>query len=179
MIQKHAACGKLVFGICGGYQMLGESVLDADEVESSRTKKVRGLGLLEGSTVFEPEKVQKQVQGKLGKLDGILSDLSGMEYTGYEIHMGRTDVRKEANGIVQGRRYPNVYGTYIHGIFDAKGIAKTLAQAIANNKGVELNQATIESYQEYKETQYELLAKILKDSLNMEQIYCFLGLKQL
>lgn len=179
MIHKHAASGKLVFGICGGYQMLGESVLDADAVETSKTKQVRGLGLLEGATVFEPEKVQKQVQGRLGKLEGILSELSGMEYAGYEIHMGRTDHKKESNGIVQGRQYPNVYGTYIHGIFDAKGIAKTLVQAVAKHKGVELNPTSMESYQDYKEAQYELLAKILKDSLNMEQIYCFLGLKRL
>lgn len=178
MVHKHVASGKLLFGICGGYQMLGESVTDAFGVETSRiqegaytTGQVRGLQLLEGSTVFHEDKVQKQVKGCLGQLSGLLHTLTGMEYQGYEIHMGRTDVTKEEAVIVQGRRYPNVYGTYVHGIFDATGLAYELANQVAKSKGLSLNEHTAISYQEYKQTQYDSLAQSLRESLDINKIY--------
>lgn len=177
MIMKAAASGKLIFGICGGYQMLGESIIDAEEAETSVAGKVRGLQLLTGDTVFEQEKVQKQVTGTIGALTGILKSLAGMEYEGYEIHMGRTSEQKEQQGIVQGQEYPNVYGTYIHGIFDAAGIAYELASQVAKQKGISLEEHAAISYQEYKETQYDLLAEKLRESLDMKAIYQILGLE--
>lgn len=178
MIFKHAAAGRLVFGICGGYQMLGESVTDADEAETQFSDQTRGLQLLEGSTVFLADKVQKQVNGRIGSLCGILEPLSEMEYEGYEIHVGRTDASQEQNGIVQGARYPNVYGTYIHGIFDAKGIAQEFVTQIAKAKGITLNEYCALSYQEFKETQYDLLADGLREHLDMEKIYEIIGVDQ-
>lgn len=178
MLHKHVALGKLLFGICGGYQMLGESVIDAGGVEASRMQEgslvaaqIRGLQLLEGSTVFHEDKIQKQVRGCLGAISGILHTLSGMEYEGYEIHMGRTDAKQEEAVIVQGREHPNVYGTYVHGIFDAVGLAFEFANQVAKSKGMSLKEHAAVSYQEYKETQYDILAKSLREYLDLDKIY--------
>lgn len=178
MINKHVAEQKLLFGICGGYQMLGESILDPDGVESMSAseekraiKQVRGLQFMNGTTVLEQEKVQKQVEGCIGTLSGMLHTLSGMKYKGYEIHMGRTDASAEQNVIVQGAMYPNVYGTYVHGIFDEEGLAYAFANQIAKCKGMDLGEQKKMNYQEYKETQYDLLAQSLREHLDLDTIY--------
>ena len=78
--------GGLVFGICGGYQMLGQEISDPDGTEQKGT--VAGMGLLPVRTVFCREKRRTRVEGKFLPLDGVLKDLSGACFTGYEIHMG-------------------------------------------------------------------------------------------
>ncbi|MCB7059575.1 cobyric acid synthase CobQ, partial [Eggerthella lenta] len=78
-----------VWGICGGYQMMGEVLEDAKGVETDRPSRVEGMGLLPLKTEFEEEKVRTQVEGAFGELDGCLGNLSGKSIAGYEIHMGR------------------------------------------------------------------------------------------
>ena len=89
-ICKEAARGTPVFGVCGGYQMLGRSVSDPDGVEAAGLTQIRGLGLLDMDTVFHGEKVQRQTAGTFSGVQGLLSGLNGLGYEGYEIHMGRT-----------------------------------------------------------------------------------------
>ena len=89
VILQHAARGGVVFGICGGYQMLGEEIRDPEGAERKGT--VKGLGLLPVRTVFEQEKRRTRVHGKFLKLGGALAGMSGAAYEGYEIHMGRTE----------------------------------------------------------------------------------------
>lgn len=91
-ILKAAARGKAVFGICGGYQMLGETLKDPDRVEAGGS--IRGMGLLPMDTVFVPSKTRTRVRGRFQELDGAFAELSGVETEGYEIHMGRTSRRK-------------------------------------------------------------------------------------
>src|SRR5699024_9376934 len=83
-ILKHAAKGGAVVGICGGYQMLGNTVSDPDGVESGGTLK--GLGLLPAETIFQGEKTRTRVAGSFKGLEGIFADLSGVPFEGYEIH---------------------------------------------------------------------------------------------
>ena len=130
-LQKAAASGTLIFGICGGYQMMGELISDPEQVEASDVSEIRGMGLLRMETVFRGEKVQTQVSGVLSGIQGMLSELNGMDYAGYEIHMGRSEIWLEAvsevpvlNGV------GTVYGTYVHGFFDAPGISDTILKAI-------------------------------------------------
>ena len=169
-ILKQADRGCVLFGICGGYQMLGKTLSDPEGVEASGTQTVEGLGLLTMDTVFEAEKVQRQTQGVFERIPGVFSGLSGMGYRGYEIHMGRS-----------GRHQPalhcsgNVYGSYIHGIFDAEGIAEEIVQALARKKGVELGQLERFDPEAHKQRQYDLLADTLRSSLNMELIYRILN----
>ena len=88
-ILRHSAKGKLVFGICGGYQMLGNTISDPDGIEQRGT--VKGMGLLPMKTTFMPEKTRTRVRGHFGEVKGLLAELTGTEVEGYEIHMGVTE----------------------------------------------------------------------------------------
>ena len=165
-VLKAASAGTLVFGICGGYQMLGRTVSDPDQVEAAGTTEIQGLGLLDMDTVFQGEKVQTQVSGTFDGMTGLLSFLNGMDYTGYEIHMGRS---QEKLPPLQGTG--NVYGSYIHGIFDAPGVSDQILRAICTKKGLDFAALGTFDLQEYKGRQYDLLADVVRGGLDMELIY--------
>ena len=165
-VLKAASAGTLVFGICGGYQMLGRTVSDPDQVEAAGTTEIQGLGLLDMDTVFQGEKVQTQVSGTFDGMTGLLSFLNGMDYTGYEIHMGRS---QEKLPPLQGTG--NVYGSYIHGIFDAPGVSDQILRAICTQKGLDFAALGTFDLQEYKGRQYDLLADVVRGGLDMELIY--------
>ena len=164
-IQKAAAAGTPVFGICGGYQMLGRSVSDPEGAEAEKGTQVAGMGLLPVDTVFRGEKRQTQVSGTLNPVEGLLSPLSGMAYQGYEIHMGRSG---DAPAIL-GKGC--VYGTYIHGIFDAPGIAEALLGALCRKKGLSPESLAAFDPAAYTERQYALLAQAVRDNLDMELVH--------
>ena len=165
-ILKEAARGTLIFGVCGGYQMLGRSVCDPDGVEASGVTELRGLGLLPVDTVFHGQKVQRQTSGRFSGISGLLANLSGLSYEGYEIHMGRSE---QALPPLIGSG--NVYGSYVHGIFDAPGIADAVLTAVCRMRG--LDPAALGSFdlREYKERQYDLLADTVRAGLNMDFVY--------
>ncbi|MCI7573925.1 MAG: cobyric acid synthase CobQ, partial [Clostridiales bacterium] len=165
-VLKAASAGTLVFGICGGYQMLGRTVSDPDQVEAAGTTEIQGLELLDMDTVFQGEKVQTQVSGTFDGMTGLLSFLNGMDYTGYEIHMGRS---QEKLPPLQGTG--NVYGSYIHGIFDAPGVSDQILRAICTKKGLDFAALGTFDLQEYKGRQYDLLADVVRGGLDMELIY--------
>ncbi|MCM1049742.1 MAG: cobyric acid synthase [Clostridiales bacterium] len=161
-----------ICGICGGYQMLGEQIFDWEGIERGGT--IKGMGLLPIVTNLKREKVRKQVHGKINKVEGIFSALSGLEFEGYEIHMGSSvDQAKESfseGAFITGKN-KNVYGTYIHGIFDKAEIVKAVVEALAKNKGVTLEYEAYMDYREFKEKQYDKLADTLEEYLHMEEIY--------
>lgn len=165
-ILKAAWLGTLVFGICGGYQMLGRSVRDPDQVEAAGVTELSGLGVLDMDTVFLGEKVQTQTAGVFHGVGGMLSGLNGMSYTGYEIHMGRS---QEKLPPLQGKG--NVYGTYIHGIFDAPGVSDEMLRALCAQKGLDFAALGTFDPREYKERQYDLLADAVRGGLDMELVY--------
>ena len=165
-VLKAASAGTPVFGICGGYQMLGRSVCDPDQVEAAETTRIQGLGLLDMDTVFRGEKVQTQVSGTFAGVTGLLSGLNGMEYTGYEIHMGRS---QEKLLPLQGAG--NVYGSYIHGIFDAPGVSDEILRAICAKKGLDYAALGTFDLREYKERQYDMLADAVRGGLDMELVH--------
>ena len=176
-VQKAAAAGTLVFGVCGGFQMLGNSVSDPDETEAAGITQTHGLGLLEMDTVFIGDKVQTRTEGRFSGIEGILSSLNGLDYEGYEIHMGRS--RTEAEGAVGSgsdgsrviRGSGNVYGSYVHGIFDANGIAETILRTLCIQKDIDPGSLASFDAAAYKEQQYDLLAETLRSSLDMDLIY--------
>ena len=88
-VLKHASAGGAVIGICGGYQMLGNTVSDPDGVEGGGS--LRGLGLLPADTVFQGEKTRTRVTGAFRAPEGLFRALAGVAFEGYEIHMGRTE----------------------------------------------------------------------------------------
>lgn len=188
-ILKLASKGTPVFGICGGYQMLGESLEDPYGVEFKGTQgMVNGMGLLPVRTVFGKEKTRTRVSGSCTFVEGIFEELSGLEIEGYEIHMGETAravppmayvMEAQADSHLtkmDGCQRGNVYGTYIHGFFDREGIAETVADALLKKKGAAAGTREAFSYRKYKEEQYDRLADIVRESLDMEAVYGAMGI---
>ena len=161
-----------VCGICGGYQMMGRQISDPEGMENGGTMK--GMGLLPVTTRLKREKVRRQVHGTVNKMEGFFSVLSGLEFDGYEIHMGnsvdQTQTFLSEAAFMTGRN-KNVCGTYIHGIFDKAAIATALVAALAENKGLSLESKSCIDYKVFKEKQYDTLADILSEYLNKEEIY--------
>lgn len=197
---KKKAQDTIVFGICGGYQMLGETISDPYQVENGGSMK--GMGLLPAATELKQEKTRTQVTGTFGEISGALSGLSGKSVRGYEIHMGSTGdsgniadsenvrqpesrsdekgyvcrIQNEADGSVKydGIFSGNVYGTYVHGIFDEGTLAETLVGILAARKGVALDTGQMISYGQFKQMQYDKLADGLRESMDMEAVYAML-----
>lgn len=119
-VRGFAASGGEVVGICGGLQMLGQSVWDPDHRESRQRSFVPGLGLLSLTTVLRGSKTTVQTEGR-SRLPG----LQEIFVRGYELHAGRSEVREppafELDGPARfdGARRGTVWGTYLHGIFDS------------------------------------------------------------
>lgn len=179
MVQKQADAGTIVFGICGGYQIMGEELSDPHGVE--RGGSLKGMGLLPMTTVFAQEKTRTRVRGVFGKVRGDLSLLSGIDLEGYEIHMGNS-ICAEGTALTQitetgndskwdGSQNGNCYGTYVHGIFDEEGVAKTVISTLLEKKGISSDNVVSLDRNAYKEKQYNILAKTLRENLNMERIY--------
>ena len=185
-----------VFGICGGYQMLGNEISDPDMVEEGG--KIRGMELLPIKTILRNEKKRCQIEGRIDDIDGSLSELSGCEFRGYEIHMGESfydecvgsvcaenandkykngeednniNEKKVVRNVVSSQNNTHVYGSYVHGLFDTGEIAARIVQKLARNKGVKIENGKYEDYQTFKEKQYDKLADTLRLYLDMEEIY--------
>ena len=180
-VLKEASRGKLIFGVCGGYQMLGENLSDPHGVEAGGT--MRGIGLLPVDTVFAEHKTRTQVCGKFLELDEEFAPLKNIEFTGYEIHMGESTWK---NGAVaststcdtvtgtektEGTFYHNVCGTYVHGIFDKEEVALGLVRAVGIRKGIDVSEMEGVDFAAFKETQYDILASELRKHLDMKKIY--------
>lgn len=169
-----------IFGICGGFQMLGMEITDQYGIEEGGT--ISGMELLPTRTYMTSEKKQQQCEGRFLKLDGIFSELSGKKFSGYEIHMGSTICEEGTNPVCElihgqdGAYFGNVYGSYVHGIFDAPEIAKTIVAALAKKKGIQMEEMESYDFRAYKEEQYDCLAKGIRSSMDMKWLYHIMGL---
>ena len=165
-IQKAAAAGTLVMGICGGYQMLGRRISDPEQVEAAGVTEAAGMGLLDMDTVFAGQKIQTQTQGTFSGITGMLAELNGCSYVGYEIHMGRS---RTSLPPLMGTGH--VYGSYVHGIFDAPGVAEGVLRALCWKKA--LDPAALHTFDRasYREQQYDTLAQVVRSGLDMDYIY--------
>lgn len=167
--------GVFLFGICGGYQMMGSVLEDPDGVENGGV--MRGMELLPMRTVFLGEKTRTRVEGTVPQLQGEWEALSGAAYEGYEIHMGRTTAEGEAEVFLEnesgtlGISNGHAAGTYVHGIFDTEEMASGILSLLAKHKGLEEDQIKGRDFKEYKEEQYRILASEMRKHLDMKQIY--------
>ena len=181
LILKAASRGTFIFGICGGYQMLGETLSDPYGVEAGGS--MRGMGLLPVDTVFAEKKTRTQVTGRFLELNKEFASLKNVEFTGYEIHMGEstwkdgghasTFTRDTVTGSekTEGTFYHNVCGTYVHGIFDREEVALGLVRAVGEKKGIDVSDMEGVDFAAFKETQYDILAAELRKHLDMKKIY--------
>ncbi|MCR5662646.1 MAG: cobyric acid synthase [bacterium] len=177
-IIEHAKAGKPVFGICGGFQMLGDKIADPHNVEGGG--EVEGLKLLPIQTHLTGSKKRELSKGRFAVTGGIFALLSGLCYSGYEIHMGRSEsLTTGLNAFTQdgsGYQNGNIYGTYIHGIFDEDGVADAIIGALHKAKGLVYDRKTI-SRKAFKESQYDKLADMIRTNMDMDYIYNIMGLK--
>ena len=179
---KKCSADTPVFGICGGYQMLGLSLSDPHNEEEGG--EMRGMELLPLRTVIQKDKTRKQVKGEFGSISGFFSRLSGMKFEGYEIHMGNSMTVNDAKVLCRctwqngkadergdGCQAGNVCGTYIHGIFDNVSAAQCIVRSIAEKKGLSIGTGRISDYRAFREQQYDRLADGLRASVDMDMIY--------
>ncbi len=176
-ILKYVSAGNPIFGICGGYQMLCKTLSDPYHVESGG--EIKGLALIDADTVFEKEKTRTRVTGMIENASGIFSSLNGKKFEGYEIHMGITntmhplsvlnslDGNTKSDGVCEN----NVYGSYVHGIFDSEEVLTEIAKALYHKKGLIYQADKAIDLNTHKEREYDKLADYLRASLNMNAIY--------
>lgn len=165
-----------IIGICGGFQILGKELHDPEHVEHGGD--MRGLGLLDTSTVFQGGKTRTRIHGCIREEQNLYG-LDNRQLEGYEIHMGATtnlgdavpmieleDGRTDAYMTPDGR----IWGSYLHGIFDNEDLVFGLVHDIMREKGINPGENHL-SVAEYKEIQYNKLADLIRNNLDMDQIY--------
>lgn len=176
-IKKAASAGTVIMGICGGYQMLGRSLYDPCGAEGGGN--TAGMGLLPMDTVFAPEKTTHQTVGRFSRDCGLLSELSAAPYSGYEIHMGVSRSYEECAPLVSpdspdgdaGAICENIYGTYVHGIFDSADAAAGIIKSLYAVKGLDPENVSTFDMPGYRQAQYDKLADAIRESIDMKKIY--------
>lgn len=147
----HAAAGKPLLGVCGGYQMLGRRIEDPDGVEGDAGASVEGLGLLPVRTRFRPDKVLALPSTRLW----------GTTVSGYEIHHGDVDRDPGADDFLAGARHGSVYGTLWHGALEHDAFR---GQLLARTLGLTPSGV---SFRAARERRLELLADLVEEHLDV------------
>jgi adenosylcobyric acid synthase len=168
-IAKHLRYGGKLIGICGGFQMLGDTIADPDAIEST-IGEIKGLGYLTMSTLLKPEKILRQQQG-------FLWDKS-TPVAGYEIHCGISQgaallkpalyVEQEGALVADGAISEDnqIIGTYLHGLFDSAAATQKILQWA----GVELG--NVVAIDELREQELNRLVSEVEAVLNMDWLVC-------
>jgi adenosylcobyric acid synthase len=163
--------GALVIGVCGGFQMLGESLSD-ETGQAGDAGTERGLGLLPAETHFSASKTLRQVTASCG----------GREWRAYEIHMGLTrarssveplqTVRDETGTRAEGMRLGKVWGTYLHGWFESPQLRAQVAAAA----GMQEHRPHPVPWAEQRTAVYRAMAEHLAAHVNLDPIRRYLCL---
>lgn len=156
--------GKTVIGVCGGYQMLGETIKDPLKVESA-AGEVAGLGILPVQTVLLADKTTRQCNFNYRDYTELC--------TGYEIHMGETRVNEKqspvailSDGTADGYFLSQkCWGSYLHGILDNQLVINDLVAPYTKQEVKTVD------YQQFREEQYDKLAILLRENLDIDQVY--------
>lgn len=186
-IKAHLAGGGHLIGICGGYQMLGESISDPQDAEEGGS--IAGLCCLKVKTVMKEEKRTVQVEAA-GTNKGDLPFEAGT-IKGYEIHMGEsfytgstkplfdvTNRNGQAAMTCDGAASADgrIWGTYIHGIFDNDQFRTGFINSIVRAKGLACGISPSVSFSERKEEGFKKLANHVRSHIDMDKIYDIAGL---
>lgn len=177
-IQHLAAKGTPVLGVCGGYQMLGLTLEDPTGSESGRPQTLRGMDLLPAKTVFADQKRRTQTEAVVAA-----GPFAGAHLTGYEIHTGRTEIEGEAlctlaDGRADGCVNGNVFGTYLHGLFDTGELTEKLTAWLCGRRGIDPAQAALVPMEEYRQQQLDKLADGVRAALDMGAVYRAMGMER-
>ncbi|HEY9156851.1 cobyric acid synthase [Candidatus Binatus sp.] len=182
LLVRHRRAGGWVLGICGGYQMLGRRVIDADGVESDTLETI-GLGLLEMETIFQGGKITDRIRA--------IHLPTSIPVSGYEIHSGRitgvtasralfrlTHRDSSAVNELEGARSDDgrVIGTSIHGMFDSAGFRRNFLDEIRTSKGLApLESAAQDDTDANRRTAFDRIADALEASVDMAQVAALAG----
>ncbi|WP_198314159.1 cobyric acid synthase [Alkalitalea saponilacus] len=158
--------GKPIYGICGGFQMMGKIIQDPDGVEGN-VSQTKGLGILPVETVFKGKKKTEQCRFEFLNDDNVKG-------SGYEIHMGVTKV--DGNPLCRLNNGENdgcflnekTWGTYIHGVFDNASVIREILRQV--NPDIEINF----SLRDLKEEGFNKLAGLVREKVDLERIYGFI-----
>ena len=193
-IKNYAESGKLLIGVCGGFQMLGSELSDPRGTESNM-RRIPGLDLLPIKTVMAADKKTLQATGSWQyEDDRFFAGMKGLEINGYEIHMGRTELLKSdlyqpvnsnadsnrrdgdqyLNSIINSSG--NILGTYWHGIFENRELTTRLINNLRGDLGRDSIASPRMDYQQLKEQEYNRLADMLEAEMDMEMLAEIVGL---
>lgn len=153
-ITAHAAAGRPMLGICGGFQMLGRSVHDPAGVEGAAGAYAEGLGLLPVSTTFAPEKALRLPTG----------EALGANATGYEIHHGRITRDPGAEEFLGGARAGQVFGTMWHGSLEGDAFRAAFLAEVADLS------PSGASFPAVRERRMELLADLVEEHVDVDAL---------
>jgi adenosylcobyric acid synthase len=170
-ICEYAENGGIVFGVCGGYQMLGESISDEFGVDRSSKGEVRGIGLLPLNTHFEEEKRVQRVSGRI-----VCDRFRDIAVNGYEIHLGRTTMTEpvENFAMIQDhfdgavKNNGQIIGCYLHNIFHNDTFRNRWLNMVREKAGLPLRKRV--NTTEVKERSFAKLAEACKKHLDMDAI---------
>ena len=169
--------GKIILGICGGYQMLGDDIIDSEGIEGEITSE-KGFGFLSIDTRFSKEKITRQTKGYIKNISDSLNECIGIKVFGYEIHNGTTTIKNKEqifieneNGDILGTFNKNVIGTYLHGIFDDNNFLNSFINKLMINKGINILDKELMNYKKYKLTQYDELTKLFEENIDLNRIF--------
>lgn len=172
-IIKLSRKGVITIGVCGGFQMMGQKITDPHGIESD-IKEIPGLGIFDLETIMEKEKNTSQYYGTLIHTSGVLEGMDKTPITGYEIHQGVTV--GEENSVTMDPRIvavtkgENIFGTYIHGIFDNEKVTRNILNLIRDKKGMEIKSAG-QTYDEYRMNELDKLEAIMRENIDTEKLY--------
>jgi adenosylcobyric acid synthase len=175
-IQDYAAAGGTVLGICGGFQILGQKIIDPEGFEGQEGE-YEGLNLLPTKTVFTANKVARQRQ--------VISNYpqAGLPVDGYEIHQGRSKIERKTKdvdkdylaifddaglGIVD--KSQSVWGCYLHGLFDNGPWRRSWINQLRKQRGMSSLPTGISNYREQRETALNIVADLVESNLDLKSI---------
>jgi len=179
-IRHMAQAGVPIVGICGGYQMLGNKIIDPQHIESD-TMETHGLGLLDMETVFEVDKITTQVKAGVTGSAGLLAGMDSVRVSAYEIHMGRT---KSLSGqpafmvtqsVISDKPYAEgglnktgtIFGSYMHGLFDNRDFTYILLDNLCHLRGI----PPVKKHWPDREKAYDDLASVFRENLDVKGLY--------
>ena len=171
-IKKYVSEKRLIAGICGGYQILGNKILDETGADGESGYE-EGFGFIEMDTVFSNEKTTVQVSGEFGNDTGYFKNLCGEKIEGYELHLGKKLSETENSQKVA--KYETVdghiLGTYCHGFFDNIQLTTGIINNIRERKNIGKIEVESRSLADIKIHEYDKLANIIRENVNIEKLY--------
>ncbi len=183
-VMRHIADGLPTIGVCGGMQMLGKTIRDPHSVESNRPV-VEGLGALDIETEMMRDKTTTRTRVRVTGDSGLLAGAAGLDFTGYEIHVGVSDSRDSRGAAAVMERADGgapiafvdesgmVVGSYVHDMFKDEAVTSAILANVASAVGAD---AGDDAGGFSQDAEYDKLAAYLRENLDMGLVYKTIGM---